>query len=203
MNRKSLLVSVVLIALGALLIFAFIQGRGEFAKEKEREAPVKTPSRVSMANGELVVTIDRATQTKSGMTVSALKANTTPLEQQTYAIVLPVQDLADARNSYAAAKAQLEKAQASLDAARKDYQRLNELHNDDRNVSDKVFQTGVAALKIEEANVHAAQTTVQSAANSVVQRYGDVISAWLVNDTPTLRRVLQQQDAAWRDVAPA
>ena len=194
MNRKSLLVSVVLIALAALLIFAFVQGRVEFAKEKEREAPVKTPSRVSMTSGEPVVTIDSATQTKSGMTVSALKANTTPLEQQTYAIVLPVQDLADARNSYATAKAQLEKAQASLDIARKEYQRLTALHNDDRNVSDKVFQAGAAALKTEEANGHAAQATVQSAANSVVQRYGDVISAWLVNDTPTLRRVLQQQD---------
>ena len=194
MNRKSLLVSVVLIALAALLTFAFIQGRAEFAKEKEREAPVKTPSRVSMDAGEPVVAIDNATQAKSGMLVSALKANTTPLEQQAYATVLPVQDLADARSSYATAKAQLEKAQASLDVARKDYHRLNELHNDDRNVSDKVFQAGAAALKSEEANVYAAQAAVQSVASTVAQHYGDVITAWLVNDTPTLTRVLQQQD---------
>ena len=46
MNRKFLLVIVFVIALSALLIFAFIQGRAEFALEKEREAPVKTPSRV-------------------------------------------------------------------------------------------------------------------------------------------------------------
>ena len=203
MNRKSLLVSIVLIALGALLIFAFIQGRAEFAKEKEREAAIKTPSRVSMASGEPVVMIDSATQTKSGMTVSALKANTMPLEQQTYAIVLPVQDLADARNSYATAKAQLEKTQAGLEVARKDYQRLNELHNDDHNVSDKVFQAGVAALKTEEANVHAAQATLQSTVNSVAQRYGDVISAWLVNDAATLRRVLQQQDVLIQVTYPA
>ena len=194
MNRKLLLVSVVVIALTALLIFAFIQGRAEFAKEQEREAPVKTPSRVSMASDESVVSIDNATQAKSGMIVSALKTNTTPLEQQAYATVLPVQDLADARNNYVTAKAQLEKAQASLDVARKEYQRLTELHNDDRNVSDKMFQAGTAALKTEEANVHAAQTTVQSTTNSVVQRYGDVITGWLVNDTPTLKRVLQQQD---------
>ena len=66
MNRKSLLVSAVLIALAALLVFAFIQGRAEFALEKEREAPVKTPSRVSMESGEPVLTIDNATQVKSG-----------------------------------------------------------------------------------------------------------------------------------------
>ena len=194
MNRKSLLVSVVLIALVALLIFAFIQGRAEFAKEKEREAPVKTPSRVSMDAGEPAVAIDSATQAKSGIRVAALKVNATPLEQQAYATVLLVQDLSDARNTYVSMKAQLEKTQASLNVARKDYQRLNELHNDDRNVSDKVFQAGAATLKTEEANVYAAQTAVQSAANTVAQRYGDVITAWLVNDMPTLKRVLQRQD---------
>ena len=194
MNRKSILVSAIAIVVAALLVFAFVQGRAEFAKEKEREAPVKTPSRVSVETGEPVLTIDSATQAKSGMRVAALKANTTPLEQQAYATVLPVQDLSDARNTYVGVKAQLEKAQASLNLARKDYQRLDQLHNDDRNVSDKVFQAGAAALKTEEANVYAAQTAAQSAANTVAQRYGDVITAWLVNDTPTLKRVLQQQD---------
>ena len=193
MNRKSLLVSVILIALAALLIFAFLQGRAEFSKEKEREAPVKTPSRVSMDAGEPAVAIDSATQAKSGMRVAALKANITPLEQQAYATVLSVQDLSDARNTYVSMKAQLDKTQASFDVARKDYQRLNELHNDDRNVSDKVFQAGAATLKTEEANGYAAQAAVQSAANTIAQRYGDVITAWLVNDTPTLKRVLQQQ----------
>lgn len=194
MNRKSLLVSVILIALAALLIFAFLQGRAEFSKEKEREAPVKTPSRVSMDAGEPAVAIDSATQAKSGMRVAALKANTAPSEQQAYATVLLVQDLSDARNTYVSMKAQLEKTQANLNVARKDYQRLNELHNDDRNVSDKIFQAGAAALKTEEANAYAAQAAVQNAANTVAQRYGDVITAWLVNDTPTLKRVLQQQD---------
>lgn len=62
MNRKSLWVSIIAIVVTALLIFAFIQGRAEFAKEKEREAPVKAPSRVSVANGEPVVTLDKETQ---------------------------------------------------------------------------------------------------------------------------------------------
>jgi hypothetical protein len=194
MNRKALWVSTVGIALAALLVVAFIQGRAELANEQQREAPVKTPSRVSVASGEAVVTIDMATQAKSDLLVSALKSNTQPLEQQAYAQVLPVQDLADMRSSYATARAQLEKAQANLDVAREDYQRLTALHNDDRNVSDKVLQAGAAALKIEKANVYAAQTTVQSTASSVIQRYGDTITGWVVNDTSALKRVLQLQD---------
>lgn len=203
MNRKSLWMSIIAIGVTALLIFAFIQGRAEFAKEKEREAPVKAPSRVSVANGEPVVTLDKETQAKSGMTVVALKPNTYRQEQQAYATVLQVQDLADARNSYATAQAQLDKAQASLEVARQEYQRLDQLHNDDHNVSDKAFQAGLAALKTEQANIRAAQTTVQSSANGVTQRYGEVIAAWLAADTPSFKRLLQQQDVLIQVTFPA
>lgn len=194
MNRKSLWVGIIAIVVAALLIFAFIQGRAEFAKEKEREAPVKAPSRVSAVDGESVVTLDKETQTRSGITVVALKPNTYRQEQQAYATVLQIQDLADARNSYVTAQVQLDKAQASLDAARQEYQRLDQLHNDDHNVSDKAFQAGLAALRNEEANVRAAQTAVHSSANNVIQRYGEVIATWLAADTSDFKRLLQQQD---------
>ena len=203
MNRKSLWVGIIAIVVVALLIFAFIQGRAEFAKEKEREAPVKAPSRVSVANGEPVVTLDKATQTSSGITVVALKLNTYRQEQQAYATILQAQDLADARNSYATAQAQLDKAQTSLEVAHQEYQRLDQLHNDDHNVSDKVFQAGLAAMKTEQANVRAAQTTVQSNASSVTQRYGATIAAWLVADTPAFERLLQQQDVLVQVTLPA
>ena len=195
MSRKSLLVMVAGVIAAGLLVFAFIQGRAEFAKEKEREAPVKNPSRVSTENRETVVTIDKATLARSGIEVAALTANTSPVNGQAYATVLAVQDLADARSAHATAKAQLDKAQASAELARKDYQRLDQLHNDDRNVSDKVFQAGAAALATEQANVRAAQIALQSTLAGVVQRYGDVIAGWLSGDTATLKRVLQQQEA--------
>ena len=193
MSRKSLWVMIAAVIAAGLLVFAFIQGRAEFAKEKEREAPVKTPSRVSIVNHEAIVAIDKATLAKSGIALSALTANTNPLDRQAYATVLAVQDLADARSAYAAAKAQLDKAQASAELARKDYGRLDQLHNDDRNVSDKVFQAGAAALATEQANVRAAQVAVQSTLAGVVQRYGDVVAGWLVSDAATLKRILQQQ----------
>ena len=194
MTRKSMWAIGIAIVAAGLLIFAFIQGRAEFAKEKEREAPVKTPSRVSTVNREAIVTIDAATRAKSGIALTPLTASTSPLEQQAYAAVLSVQDLADARSGYAAAKATLDKGHASVEAARKDYQRLNALHNDDRNVSDKVFQAGVAALATEQANLQAAQAALQSVRSGVVQRYGEVIAGWLASDSPVLKRVLQQQD---------
>ena len=82
MNRKSLLVIPIAVVVAGLLVFAFIQGRAEFAKEKEREAPVKTPSRVATVGREAVVTIDKATLAKSGIALTALSANTSPLEDR-------------------------------------------------------------------------------------------------------------------------
>lgn len=194
MSRKSLVLTVVAVVAAGLLIFAFIQGRAEFAKEQEREAPVKSPSRVSTVNRETVVSLDFATMDKSGIQVAAMTVETSTVEQRAFAAVLGVQDLADTRNAYATAKAQRDKAQASLDASRKDYQRLKQLHDDDRNVSDKAFQVGVAALATEQANLQAAQVALQGAQNGGVQRYGDVIAGWLASDAPILKRVLQQRD---------
>lgn len=201
MNRKLALASVIAMALAALLVIAIGHPRG--AKNQERDTPAKTPSRVSIADGDPVVTIDQATQSRSGIATAALKVVTAPLEEQAYATVLTLQDLADARNSYAAAYAQQQKAQASVEVARQDYRRLAELHDDDRNVSDKVFQAGAAALKIEEANLQAARTSVQSTVNSVAQHYGDVITGWLIHDAPPLKRVLQQQDVLVQVTFPA
>lgn len=194
MSRTSVLAAAIAVVVAALLINAFIQVRAEFAKEQEREAPVKTPSRVSTVNHEAIVTIDKQTLANSGIRLSSLAASSGPLERQAYAAVLPVQDLADSRNAFAAAKAQLDKARASFEVARKDYRRLDQLHNDDHNVSDKVFQASAAALATEQANVHAAQAALQSAASGVVQRYGETIAGWLASDAPTLKRVLEQQD---------
>ena len=193
MNRKSLLVIAIAMLLAGLLVFAFIQGRAEFAKEKLREAPIKTASRVSTVNHEAVVTLDAATLAQSGITLATLAADSTPVAQRAYAVVLPVQDLVDARTAYGVASAQIAKTQAAVDLARQEYQRLDRLHSDDRNVSDKALQAGAAALAAEQANLQAARVALQSSRSGVEQRYGPVVAGWLADDAAPLRRLLQQQ----------
>lgn len=68
MNRplKLLLGVVLTVGLIGLLIFAFIEGRAELAREREREQPIKIPPRISRnQNGEFIVTIDRETQVRT------------------------------------------------------------------------------------------------------------------------------------------
>src|SRR5438445_445986 len=60
------------VVIGAGLIglatFSFIQGREELAREREREKPIKIPPCISRnPSGDLIVTLDRDTQTRIGL----------------------------------------------------------------------------------------------------------------------------------------
>jgi hypothetical protein len=67
---RTLVALVVIGALGGLVVWRFIEGRGEAALEAERERPVKAPLRVSLdGRGEPVVTLDTETRKQGGVEV--------------------------------------------------------------------------------------------------------------------------------------
>lgn len=71
-------------ALG-LLIFAFIEGREELARERERELPIKVAPKVSQtAEGDLVITIDMETQKRIGLETAVLEGKTARPEVAAY-----------------------------------------------------------------------------------------------------------------------
>ena len=91
MNRslKLLLAVVVTAGLIGLLIFAFIEGRAELAREREREQPIKVAPRISRnQNGELIVTIDRETQVRIGLKTEAVTKQTVYPEIAAYGRLL-------------------------------------------------------------------------------------------------------------------
>ncbi len=72
---KIIVLAVAITGIAALLIWAFLRGRKELAVEQERERPIKAPSRVSIAHGETIVTLDAATQQLSGIVTAALASS--------------------------------------------------------------------------------------------------------------------------------
>ena len=91
MNRTlKLLFAVVLAAgLAGLLIFAFIEGRAELAREREREQPIKVPPRISRnRSGDPIVTIDRETQVRIGLKTEAVTKQTVYPEMAAYGRLL-------------------------------------------------------------------------------------------------------------------
>jgi len=63
--------------LAGLLVFGYLQGRVEIAQERARERPIKTPARTARdANGNVIVTLNRETQTQIGLKTEAAAAET-------------------------------------------------------------------------------------------------------------------------------
>ena len=91
MNRALKLVLAVVLTGGliGLLIFAFIEGRAELAREREREQPIKVPPRISRnANGDVIVTVDRETQIRIGLKTEAVSKQTVYPEIAAYGRLL-------------------------------------------------------------------------------------------------------------------
>jgi len=82
---KVLIVVVVIVAGAGALVWAFLAGRSEQAAERERDRPVSAPRRVTRGPaGEVVVTVDRATQTRMGLRVESLRGTALRPEVITY-----------------------------------------------------------------------------------------------------------------------
>lgn len=201
--RNTILGLVVLAGLTALLIWAFLGGRKERTMEQERERPVEAPSRVSIRDGESVVTLDAAAQTKIGITVAALKPVSHREEIKAYGTVLQLQDLIDLHNAYVSARAEVEKTQATVEVSRKAYERLSALHEKSRNISDKALQTAEGNRRSDEAGLQAAEAALSTLEGTARQRWGGVVAKWLIDEDPALHRLVQQQDLLIQITLPA
>lgn len=87
MNRalKWIIGTIVGLGLVGLLIFAFIEGREELAREREREQAIKVAPKISRtAEGDLIVTIDADSQKRIGLETAALERKTVRPEVEAY-----------------------------------------------------------------------------------------------------------------------
>src|SRR5437870_1871644 len=188
------------------LSFAFIEGRDEIAREREREAPIKVPARISRtAEGDVVVTIDSETQKRMALETAALAAETVHPEVAAYgrlqedpdssfvvrAPVAGILRAASGRNwpsigetlpdglsigvleprlapiervdlvtRLSDASADVEAADARVNASRAAFERARTLNADNKNISDRAVQEAEASLRTEEARLSAARRNV-------------------------------------------
>ncbi len=192
---RSLIIGAVVLGFSALIIWGFIAGQKERAVEAKREQPVTPPSRVSVEHGEPIVTLDMKTQVASAVSVTLLQSVSQRQRIRAYGTVVVLQGLSDIANSYESARAQLQKAQAGLAAARREYERLQGLHRDDRNISDKVLQAAEAAWRGAEADTQTARVAMKAAADHVRTRWGTAIAKWVTDgNAQALDRLFAQRD---------
>ncbi len=207
MTRKSILKGILLLSpaiLAALVLGGFLLSKGEQDKEAQSEAPVPSSVRITMADGFTTLMVDAAMQARSGFQVDALAPASATTGPTAYGIALDLQPLMEMASRYASGVAELNAAQASLDASRADYERLQTLNADASNVSLKTVQAARAVLASATARVNAARAAVATIASAARQQFGPALSAWASTpESPELAPFVARRQVLLRVVLPA
>ena len=133
------------------LTFAFIEGRKEMAREREREKPVKTPPRTSRApGGEAVIKLDAETRQRVTIAVAPLTAATHAPEVKAFGNVLDPAPLLALHGELVAAEVALTNSTAQ-------YQRTKALFEEDQNASRRALDTAEAQQRTDAAKMLNAQ----------------------------------------------
>jgi hypothetical protein len=195
LSRLKVLITVVaVLILGGLAIWGFIEGRGEAAREAEQERAISAPQRMSIENGESVLTLDADAQRQDGIATVTLRNASHQDELRAYGRVLDLQALTELASGYTNAKAQLEIAQAKLAASQTAFARARKLYKDQQNVSAAQLQAAEAAFRIDQAGAAAAESQLRTLAATAQQSWGPVLGQAIVDATPLLARLIARQD---------
>lgn len=203
MKAKPLIALVAIAGVLGLALWGYTEAQKERAVEAERERPVKAPSRVYQESGQPVVSLDQPSQKKSGLVITPQKSVSHRQEQQAFATVLPLVDLIGVRSAYMAAKVQVDKAHAALQASRLEYERLKALYTGERDVSTKALQAGEATWRADEAVLRGAQEALDAADQTARQQWGNALTKAAVENSPLFARLVTQKEVLVQVVLPA
>jgi len=191
---RTILGAVLLVGLGAVAIWGFVEGRIEVAREAERERLVTAPLRVSTQNGEPVITLNAETQQRSGIQTTIPASAPYQEQVRAYGTVVDLARLTDLSNSTMNAKAQLQTAQAKLAASKAAFDRAQKLNKDQQNVSAAQLQAAEATFRGDQATVAAAEAQVRTLVATVQQEWGPVLGKSLVDGSAMVTRLIERQD---------
>lgn len=194
-NGKWLFGAGLALILALILTLTLVPGRkvaADQGDEGDTEEANKTPSKISIQNGQTILTLDADTQSQTGITVTPLQALTSREQVTAPAIVLSGQELVTARAKYVAATANLEKVRANMEVTQLEYDRLKTLYQDQQNASQKDLQAVQGVLRSDQADAEAAMQDLSLQAAAVRQSWGDVVAKWVVDDAPALGGILAQ-----------
>jgi hypothetical protein len=191
---KSTLLTVIIVGVALLLIWAFMRGRLESTTEQEQELPIQSPSRLAINDGEQTITLDSAALEASGLVLRQMKEVRRRRRVRAFGTVLDAQELISLHDSITQAQFRLTDAQASASLADSEYYRAAALHRQPGEISDAEYESAFEKKQQDEADVRAAATELRSIQLQAAQKWGPVISSWLTDSSATLDLLTQRLD---------
>lgn len=191
---RTVIGAVLVAGIATVVIWGFVEGRTEAAREAERERPVTAPLRVSTENGESFITLDAETQKRSGIETGVPVSAPYREQVRAYGTVMDLARLTDLSNSYMTAQAQLQGAQAKIAASKAAFERAQKLNRDQQNVSAAQLQAAEASFRGDQATLAAAEAQVRTLVATVQQEWGPVLGRSLIDGSAPASRLIERQD---------
>ncbi len=197
MNRKTAIIialqTLIIIVLFWVLVF---YGKDEYeAAMGESEEEIDTPSHVATENGAPTITLSVASQRQSGITTTTLSGTAHQSGVNSFGAVVSIDTLVEMRTRYLAALADANVVRASIANSRQEFQRLQQLNRDNRNVSDRAVAVAEAAMKSDEARLAAAETAAASIRDAMRQQWGEVLTKRATQSgSESLQRLLHYEE---------
>jgi hypothetical protein len=160
--------------------------------DEDKRQAVKLPSRLSVENGRTVITLDAIAQKRLGLATAVLRSTGAREEETAAATILSPQGLLTLQNTYIATRAQIQKAQASVDVSEQEYQRLKNLYERNQDTSKKSVEAAEGVLRTDQANLSASQQDLALQKFAVQQSWGSAIAGWISAGRRELDEVLSQ-----------
>ncbi len=196
MNRKVLIIiglqAFIIVVLAWVLVF---YGKDEYeAYQRKDEEEIQTESHAKQEKGVTVVNLSEESQKASGIVIEPLRSASHQAESVTYGGVVGIEPLVDLRSRYLAARADAGAVRASIVSTQQDYQRLQALNRDNRNVSDRAVQAAEAAWKADEAKLAATDTLASGIRDSMRQQWGDTLARWAMGEQGALGKLIAHEE---------
>jgi len=185
MNKKITLIIAVQTALIILLFWVLVHyAKDEYhAFNEAQEEEVATPNRVNAQKGSTVVTLSTAVQAQSDIKTTKLNSSEHQNTLNALGTVINIDTLIELRTRYLNAKANANIARAALTSSQQEYKRMQQLNQDNKNVSDQVVLNAQTVYKSDQAKLDAAETEAKNLRDTIRQNWGDALASNATNET--------------------
>jgi hypothetical protein len=184
MNRKATIIIGLQAALIVILFwFLIFYGKDEYeTATSEGEEGIDTKSLVVENNqndkGAATLALPIASQNQSGIKTTKLVATQHQSATASYGTVEAIDSLVEMRTRYLAALADGNVTRSAITIAEQNLQRLQQLNQDDKNVSDRAVQEAQASLNGEKAKLATSATLANGISDNMRQQWGATLANW-------------------------
>ena len=171
---------VIIIVLFWLIVF---YGKDEYDQlSLAQQDEIETVNRVKNEHGATVVTVSPEAQQQNEISTEKLSGSEHQQTLNVLGSVLTIDLLIEMPTRYLNAKANANIARAALLNSQQEYRRMQQLNQDNRNVSDQLVLTKEAVFKADQAKLAAAELEAKNLQDNIRQNWGSTLASMATSE---------------------